>query len=138
MRLCGISTNFSVLSPCVRLVAHALLTRSLLSIPSLIRRLVPELLVQLACVRHAASVCPEPGSNSPKIFFSFEFVCSFTFFLLYEYYYPTFNSDVFFSCCSIFKELSQDSLVILSSFPLIVNSFLKTFFIFSSFFIKIG
>ena len=22
--------------------------------------------VRLACVRHAASVCPEPGSNSPK------------------------------------------------------------------------
>ena len=34
-------------------------------------------LVRLACIRHAASVHPEPGSNSPqKIFHSCE--CSFT------------------------------------------------------------
>ena len=38
-------------------------------------------LVRLACLRHAASVHPEPGSNSPKkfIFCSFEL---FTFLVL--------------------------------------------------------
>jgi hypothetical protein len=62
--LCGISTGFPVLSPCERQVAHALLTR-----PPLSRR--SELLpssgtVRLACVKHAASVHPEPGSNPLK------------------------------------------------------------------------
>ena len=66
--LCGISTTFAVLSPCKGQVAHALLTRPPLehyifqSIRKLhVRRNVP---ARLACVRHAASVRPEPGSNS--------------------------------------------------------------------------
>ena len=65
---CGISTTFAVLSPCKGQVAHALLTRPPLehyifqSIRKLhVRRNVP---ARLACVRHAASVRPEPGSNS--------------------------------------------------------------------------
>ena len=57
-----------MLSLCMGQVAYALLTRPPLSILNFIRRLVPELLVQLACVRHAASVHPEPGSNSHKKF----------------------------------------------------------------------
>ena len=56
--LCGISNRFRLLSPSKRQVAHALLTRSPLSSP---RR---NCSVRLACVRHAASVRPEPGSNS--------------------------------------------------------------------------
>ena len=56
--LCGISTCFQVLSPSKRQVVHALLTRSPLTRP---RRASS---VRLACVRHAASVRPEPGSNS--------------------------------------------------------------------------
>ena len=59
--LCGISSRFQLLSPTERQVLHALLTRSPLSNP---RRSYP---VRLACVRHAASVRPEPGSNSQKI-----------------------------------------------------------------------
>ena len=59
--LCGISSRFQLLSPTERQVSHALLTRSPLSCP---RRNNP---VRLACVRHAASVRPEPGSNSQKI-----------------------------------------------------------------------
>ena len=66
--LCGISTTFAVLSPCKGQVAHALLTRPPLEhyiFPSnrnlQVRRNVP---ARLACVRHAASVRPEPGSNS--------------------------------------------------------------------------
>ena len=55
---CGISNRFRLLSPCVRLVVHALLTRPPLSSP----RRAPS--ARLAWVRHAASVRPEPGSNS--------------------------------------------------------------------------
>ena len=65
MRLCGISSRFQLLSPCVRQVTHALLTRPPLSH----KRIIPEenqikCFVRLACVKHAASVHPEPGSNS--------------------------------------------------------------------------
>ena len=56
--LCGISSRFQLLSPCAGLVVHALLTRPPLAST---RR---SLLVRLAWVRHAASVRPEPGSNS--------------------------------------------------------------------------
>ena len=56
--LCGISIDFSMLSPSLGQVAHALLTRAPLGY---IRKRIP---VRLACVRHAASVRPEPGSNS--------------------------------------------------------------------------
>ena len=57
---CGISTSFPVLSPIRRQVAHALLTRPPLFHP---RR---DFTVRLECVMHAASVHPEPGSNSLK------------------------------------------------------------------------
>ena len=59
--LCGISVRFQTLSPSVRQVTHALLTRPPLTF-------IPEgnQSVRLACVRHAASVRPEPGSNSLK------------------------------------------------------------------------
>ena len=54
-----------MLSPCTGQVAHALLTRPPLRCPmirpKLPRRAIP---VRLACVKHAASVHPEPGSNS--------------------------------------------------------------------------
>ena len=55
---CGISTSFPVLFRTHRQVAHALLTR-----PPLIRDRSP-FTVRLECVMHAASVHPEPGSNS--------------------------------------------------------------------------
>ena len=59
--------------PCVRQVIHALLTRPPLSH----RTIIPEgnqvkCFVRLACVKHAASVHPEPGSNSHKKFFPFQ------------------------------------------------------------------
>ena len=62
--LCGIRTPFGILSPCRGQVAHALLTRSPLDYTTSIRRLPSCSPVRLACVRHAASVRPEPGSNS--------------------------------------------------------------------------
>ena len=61
---CGISVRFQTLSPSEGQVTHALLTRPPLSSTSLGRILDPQILVRLACVKHAASVRPEPGSNS--------------------------------------------------------------------------
>ncbi len=62
---CGISNGFPLLSPSAGQVAHALLTRP----PLRCRSLHPKtsgigFSVRLACVKHAASVRPEPGSNS--------------------------------------------------------------------------
>src|SRR5690348_12453898 len=57
--LCGISPGFPRLSPTEGQVSHVLLTRS-----PLYSRSCPRFLVRLACVRHAASVDSEPGSNS--------------------------------------------------------------------------
>ena len=58
--LCGISGRFQTLFRTHRQIAHALLTR-----PPLIRDRSP-ITVRLECVKHAASVHPEPGSNSLK------------------------------------------------------------------------
>jgi hypothetical protein len=57
VKLCGISTSFPVLSPAEGQVSYVLRTRSPLC--TLLHT------VRLACIRHAASVHPEPGSNSP-------------------------------------------------------------------------
>ena len=51
-------------------VTHALLTRPPLSSKPSIRKLPSSSSVRLACVRHAASVHPEPGSNSHVLMFS--------------------------------------------------------------------
>ncbi len=56
--LCGINVRFQTVSRSQRQVPHVLLTRPPLSSP---RRGNS---VRLACVRRAASVRPEPGSNS--------------------------------------------------------------------------
>ena len=61
--LCGISSRFQLLSPLKAQVAHALPPRPPLE-QSDRNQTVP---VRLACVRHAASVRPEPGSNSHNI-----------------------------------------------------------------------
>ena len=82
--LCGISTSFPVLFRTHRQVAHALLTR-----PPLFRGRSP-VTVRLECVMHAASVHPEPGSNSliivyllssrsVNIFSQSNSICSITF-----------------------------------------------------------
>jgi hypothetical protein len=55
----GISSCFQLVSQSQGQVAHVLLTRS----PLVYSR--RSLTVRLACVKHAASVRPEPGSNSP-------------------------------------------------------------------------
>ena len=58
--LCGISPSFPGLFPTRGQIAHVLLTRA-----PLYRAPEGAFLVRLACVRHAASVRSEPGSNSP-------------------------------------------------------------------------
>src|SRR5438477_7457033 len=63
MGVSGISTSFPVLSRSSGQVAHVLLTRSPLSLHQGYPRMD---LARLACVKHAASVRPEPGSNSPS------------------------------------------------------------------------
>ena len=67
---CGISTCFQVLSPCPGQIAHALLTRPPLEYSLPPRRTSSSIPVRLACVKHAASVRPEPGSNSDVQSFS--------------------------------------------------------------------
>ena len=57
--LCGISPGFPRLFPTSGQVSHVLLTRS-----PLYSWYCYHFLVRLACVRHAASVDSEPGSNS--------------------------------------------------------------------------
>ena len=59
---CGFNPGFPRLFLCIGQIVHALLTRPPLSI---FRKTY---FVRLACVRHAASVRPEPGSNSRLIF----------------------------------------------------------------------
>ena len=53
-----------MLSVCTGQVTHALLTRPPLEIDQIHRSLNEIFPVRLACVKHAASVHPEPGSNS--------------------------------------------------------------------------
>ncbi len=57
---CGISSGFPKLFPFPRQVTHVLLTRS-----PLYSRPEGHFRARLACIRHAASVHSEPGSNSP-------------------------------------------------------------------------
>ena len=58
----GISHRFRQLSQSAGQITHVLLTRSPLEYPR------KGLSARLACVKHAASVRPEPGSNSPLMF----------------------------------------------------------------------
>src|SRR5437667_8292562 len=57
--VCGISTGFPVLFPTPVQITHVLLTRA-----PLYSGYCYPFLARLACVRHAASVDSEPGSNS--------------------------------------------------------------------------
>ena len=59
----GIRPSFPGLSQSRGQVAHVLLTRSPLGVTRCCHQVV---LARLACIKHAASVHPEPGSNSPS------------------------------------------------------------------------
>src|SRR5699024_4447789 len=60
-RISSIRHRFQRLSQRKGQVTHVLLTRS----PLIHQVQAPSFSVRLACVKHAASVRPEPGSNSP-------------------------------------------------------------------------
>ena len=62
----GISQTFAWVSQTLGQMTYVLLTRSPLEVQ------VP--LDRLACIRHAASVHPEPGSNSQNLFYLFVFL----------------------------------------------------------------
>ena len=78
--LCGISSRFQLLSPSESQVAHALLTRPPLT--SEVSKL-SSVSVRLECVMHAASVHPEPGSNSLKFCISFRALRDYSRYLIY-------------------------------------------------------
>ena len=112
MRLCGISSRFQLLSPCIGQVTHALLTRPPLShihLPSEeFRRMC---FVRLACVRHAASVHPEPGSNSQiKVFVQDQNQAWLNFYPVYLLLGCSLRTILFSNCsrichCSVIKVL---------------------------------
>ena len=149
--LYGISTSFPVLSRLERQVAHALLTRPPLTRP---RRVSS---VRLECVMHAASVHPEPGSNSrlKSLYLSYLlFYCSHLGIVEISWL-PSFLSFLNFSVlsvvlssfvlslnrCSIFKDqlhslrfLSGERLTIISHTFTFVKHFFKSFLIFLAYF----
>jgi hypothetical protein len=59
--LWDINPDFSGLSPSTRQIPYVLRTRAPVATNVLLHRAAP----RLACVKPAASVHPEPGSNSP-------------------------------------------------------------------------
>ena len=142
MRLCGISSRFQLLSPRIRQVTHALLTRPPLTCfknrPKLLQR---NKSVRLACVKHAASVHPEPGSNSHVKRFVLPVLTGITVFrlllillravLLNYFFKEIFRVALLFDCqsslFSLFSFLSDNSDII-SSCAVFVNNFFKKFF----------
>ena len=149
---CGISVRFQTLSHIQRQVAHALLTRPPLSIRNASRRINLKCSVRLECVMHAASVHPEPGSNSRKMFIiskvslgynssSYFFLASFTLLSIYSLVLTrsalAYFCFVLLSCCSIFNDRSaipqlppRDSLTIIPHHFPFVNTFFEIFFVF--------
>jgi hypothetical protein len=113
--LCGISVRFQTLSPSERQVPHALLTRPPLNLSDSIRKLHLLSFVRLACVRHAASVRPEPGSNSLKYFIKTLTRSN----RISELSYSSFRNTCVFLCfCPFFTSFSSRSVPIpLGIFP---------------------
>ena len=97
--LSGFSYRFQQLSRAHGQVTYVLLTRSPLS---LFGSKLPKDFVRLACIRHAASVHPEPGSNSP-----FDLALRCLWHLSFIYLFVCFEIDVLvciFISCSVFKD----------------------------------
>ena len=108
-----------------------------------VRHSMPKHCVRLACIRHAASVHPEPGSNSPlsfSIFRQFHVFLTLSFFfylqtiscLLDSFFFPIFI-DVF----TVQFSMSLCPLVECSSIIPSIPYLCKSFFYFFSFFLFI-
>ena len=142
---CGISVRFQTLSPSHRQIAHALLTR-----PPLIGSR-SSVTVRLECVKHAASVHPEPGSNSLKngilnSLFRVNLKSFSELFFLSFFYFSTLCSKlltriliVLFVCCSIFKDrfapLVSSAHVVYHKYPTLSTLFFNFFEYFLHFFV---
>ena len=124
--LSGFSRRFHLLSRAHGQIPYVLLTRSPLT--SNEQAHLPS--VRLACIRHAASVHPEPGSNSP---FDLALTLSSVFFLFLESFSIRVWIDVFLF--SFQRPTSRTpfrcSLIISNSFPLCQS----LFFIFFTFYV---
>ena len=94
--LCGISNCFRLLFRTLRQITHALLTRP--PLPVLLQT------VRLECVKHAASVHPEPGSNSLKNSISTEKRKFFP--LPGSYHFLELFSSFYYFCLSFFFQSS--------------------------------
>ena len=143
----------------MRQVTHALLTRPPLSHKIFISEENQiKCFVRLACVKHAASVHPEPGSNSHvkvchlsmscpvfKLAYQFPFACPLIYcFKVVSFketfvccYYSTLKFIESFKVISLFNYQSSFliafvslaiSLIILTRFKVFVNTFFKLFF----------
>ena len=134
--LSGFSIRFQKLSRAHGQVTYVLLTRSPLS---LFGSKLPRNFVRLACIRHAASVHPEPGSNSP-------FDLALTHDLRLNFILVIVIPRILFSqiidvSCSVFKDRNfyfvrrcfVRCLYIIPLLKMIVNDFLLFFYIFLSF-----
>ena len=92
-----------------------------------VRHSMPKHCVRLACIRHAASVHPEPGSNSPLSLYLQTISC-----LLDSFFFPIFI-DVF----TVQFSMSLCPLVECSSIIPSILYLCKSFFYFFSFFLFI-
>ena len=113
-----ISCRFQPLSTTYGQIAHVLLTRS----PLGLRKQASFRLVRLACIRHAASVHPEPGSNSP---FAHSFTLSRLFSFLRFLYSVFIGIDV---SCSVFKD-RPPRLVYITILSFLRQHFFSLFFV---------
>ena len=104
----GISQTFAWVSQSMGQITYVLLTRSPLEVQ------VP--LDRLACIRHAASVHPEPGSNSQNLFF----ICLFLLFpgRFYSGFIVFILNDLtlFVYFCLVFKDQSLRPLYLTQPF----------------------
>ena len=90
-----------------------------------VRHSMPKHCVRLACIRHAASVHPEPGSNSPL---SFSIFRQFHVFLTLSFF------SIFIDVFTVQFSMSLCPLVECSSIIPSIPCLCKSFFYFFSFF----
>ena len=133
--LSGFSIRFQKLSRAHGQVTYVLLTRSPLDSEK--QAFLP--LVRLACIRHAASVHPEPGSNSPfDLALTHDLRLNFIFVIVIP---RILFSQIIDVSCSVFKDRNfyfvrrcfVRCLYIIPLLRMIVNDFLLFFYIFLSF-----
>ena len=134
MLLSGISTCFQVVSQSLGQIAHVLLTHPPLASNKSPRRDLWIQLARLACIRHAASVRPEPGSNSQfenwAFFNLLQIIClriDFAYLFGSNNVWPA-HCETLFSFQSTNLRLSDATFYILLACLILVNKFFDIFF----------